>query len=249
MIDAAVRQVQDGGFTMAMTRLQMDETIKAAGVPRASAYRAWAHKDDFVLDVLEKLGRDSADGLAPHETFNICLAVVADNHELLETEEGRRTVLVSLIKESVQHSLRGSVASAEWKQFVALSMAVADDIPADTRERLVAALAAGSHQLNVQMATFHRAFTELLGYKMKVSYEENWELYALLCSSSIDGLGLHAMATDDSLQSVHTWPECLGKGGTAAAVAQLALFDAFMERDPHYRPTRALQAVHGPAAG
>ncbi|ANP73514.1 hypothetical protein [Cryobacterium arcticum] len=196
--------------------------------------------------MLEQLGRTSAEGLAPGAAFEVCLSVVAENRQLLETQEGRRTVLVSLIKDAVQHNLRASIASAGWKQYVALSMSVTDDIPQGTRERLCATLDAGSRQMTLHMATFHRAFTELLGYRMKPSYKESWELYALLCSSSIDGLGLRALATSDSLQDAHTWPESHGKGGTAAAVAQLALFDAFMEPNPGYRATAALEAIRVP---
>lgn len=243
MIDAAVQQVTASGLTIAMTRLSMSETIRAAGVPRASAYRVWATKDDFVLDVLERLARESAQSVAPAVTLELCMTVVAENQELLETSGGRRTVLVSLVKEAVHESLRASVASERWKQYVALSMSVTNDIPEGNRKGLSAALGSAPRRLSRDLATFHRAFTELLGYRMKGAYEGNWELYAMLCSSSIDGLGLRALATSDNLQDAHKWPESCGKGGTAAAVAQLALFDAFMEPNPHFKASAAVQAV------
>ena len=59
MLDTAKSMIADaGGLTVSLAHLNMEEIIRAAGVPRSSVYREWAAREDFYVDLMVELSVD-----------------------------------------------------------------------------------------------------------------------------------------------------------------------------------------------
>lgn len=169
MYRAAQRMVYEMGVTISLEDLGFEDVIRAADVPRSSAYRLWPYKGDFVTDLLTYLAGPNWLGTAAfdNETVELSYRTVADNLDRLDTPQGRRSVLQEAVRLAAAQNFRAIVESNEFHIYVAL-VATARSARSDfARRNVTAALATSEIEFIRRMTGFYEDMMKVLGLRLR----------------------------------------------------------------------------------
>ena len=166
VLDTALAMLAEEGISVGLERLRFEDVIRAAGVSRSSAYRRWPSRDAFVADVLVELAqgtgapgigavieRRAADAIASHAGRATDLA-------------GRRDLFIEMVRLTFKIDLAATVASAEFRSYLALRAAVAGVDSASVRERVAGALAVSERRTVARGAAIIARAAELFGLRL-----------------------------------------------------------------------------------
>ncbi len=167
MLDAAVDRILDEGMTVGLEGLRMEEVIKDAGVSRATAYRHWPSRDQFVADVLVEVVRRTT--LIPErpEDLHRLLALVDEHAADLTSPDGRRGLVVEALRVSIGSDVHRLLESPQMRTFISLS-ATYQGLPEGTvRETVGAALVETEHGFIRRRAAIYANLAMLVGYRLR----------------------------------------------------------------------------------
>jgi AcrR family transcriptional regulator len=240
MLDAALVSVGDHGMTLGFHDLQMDEVIAAAGVSRSSVYRLWKSKDHFIDDLLNEAAATFAEQLSDDRALRTALDLVASRPDLHSSEEGRRRLLLELIRVVLEQNYYSTIDSAAWQSFLATSAALLSDDGSESLRRLAETLRRGSDHFVEDMAAFHEALARLLGFKLRDDFVGGFTLYTVLGSSIVEGLAVRHLSNPSVTDNFYVGPPTLTDEPTEwapSAIGFLAIFDKFLVEDPDFDPS------------
>jgi AcrR family transcriptional regulator len=170
VLDAASVMLADGGISVGLHHLNMEELIRRVGVPRSSAFAAFGGKDELLtalmLRLLEPDGPHSL-GYSPGSN-DLATGTFARYAERLVHPDGTPDPVggAAVMHESIRLALARNVAdttrSVEWRTYMALSVSV-DSLPPAQQPRVRAALQAAERAFLEQMAELYRSVLEYLG--------------------------------------------------------------------------------------
>lgn len=166
VLAAALGLVRERGLSVGLDRISLEEAVAAAGVSRATAYRRWPSKDDFLRDVLLDVVR--AARVEPEDDDDLAAlhALAAAHRATLGTPAGWRTFVVECFRVTAETDLRRLAASREWRDHLALR-ATCSGLPAgELRDTVHAALAEAEHRSAVRRAEVYVRVPGLLGYRL-----------------------------------------------------------------------------------
>jgi AcrR family transcriptional regulator len=239
MLDAALASVGDNGMTLGFHDLQMDKVIAAAGVSRSSVYRLWKSKDQFVGDLLNEAATTFAEELSDDRALRTAVDLVASRPDLHASPEGRRRLLLELIRVVLEQNYYSTIDSASWQSFLATSAALLSDDGSDSLRRVADTLRRGSDHFVEGMAAFHEALTRLLGFKLRDDFVGGFTLYTVLGSSIVEGLAVRHLSNPSVTDNFYVGPPTLTDEPTEwapSAIGFLAIFDKFLVEDPDFDP-------------
>jgi AcrR family transcriptional regulator len=170
VLDAASVLLAEGGISVGLHHLNMEELIRRVGVPRSSAFAAFGGKDELLtalmLRLLEPDGPHAL-GYSPGSN-DVAANTFARYADRLMHPDGTPDPVAgaAVMKESIRLALARNVAdtmrSTEWRTYMALSVSV-DSLPPAQRPRVQAALQAAETAFLQQMAEIYRMTFEYLG--------------------------------------------------------------------------------------
>jgi hypothetical protein len=154
------------------------ESASRTGYDRGEVRRAllaagqrWlpAHGTAVSVDLLcrhagpECFGQEAFDG----ETLDIGLAVLREHQDRLSTVAGRRAVIAEAIRQAVPRNLAATLASPEWRLYLAL-VAALPAAPADPDgARVAVALQESVRGFVGRMSEFYQGLAALLGLRFR----------------------------------------------------------------------------------
>lgn len=141
MLDAAVQLLAERGVTVALDGLQLEDVIRRADVSRTSAYRRWPTREAFLDDVLLELAGGAELSDVAVRIGNEASELLARHRQALATSRGRHDLLVDLLRQMFQTDLESTLASPQFKTYLALRAAFVGVPSKELRDRLAAALA------------------------------------------------------------------------------------------------------------
>jgi AcrR family transcriptional regulator len=242
MLDTAVGMVNEAGLTVSLEHISLEEVIREAGVARSAVYRRWPYKDLFFSDLLRELARGVAPAsVAGRETGEAVLAeVAAERLDRLETPEGRRALLLELIRREQDFAVVHR--SAEWRTYLALHATFLSLPDGDLRTDVQAALTESEHGFTTRIAAAWREWADLFGFRVRPALGTGFETLASLVSAHFRGMVLMS-PTNPDLAEAHVEGDPFGTGETARwpvrAVALAGIALAFLEPDPDVEWTPA----------
>ena len=144
MLDAGRELALEAGAALTIERLLLEEVIQRARVPRSSAYRQWAHREDYIDDLLCYLAGPGSwfsdrPVLAP-DTVIVAQRILDDNKALMSAPEGRRALLHEVARIAVERNYEALTSSAPWRLHMALEVTLGSTRSGEARRRIAAAL-------------------------------------------------------------------------------------------------------------
>lgn len=237
MLDAAIALINRAGLTVSLDHLSFEDVIRDARVSRSTVYRRWPYKDLFFSDLLVELALAATPAAVSSEVASAPLlrGVVLDHRDWLDSAEGRRALLLELMRQGSHHDFEMMLGSTEWRTYLALHatfLSVADET---LRDELRVALARSERDFVGRVAASWQLIAELFGYRLRPELGARFETVAAIASADLRGQVLMALAVPElattrltarpfGASQAQEWaPSALGLAGLAMA---------FLEPDP-----------------
>lgn len=239
MIDAALATTGTRGMTLGFPGLQMDDVIAAAGVSKSSVYRLWKSRDAFIGELLNEAAATFADQLSDDRALRTAIELVASRPDLHCTEDGRRRLLLELIRVVLEQNYYSTIDSAAWQSFLATSAALLADDGSESLRKVAETLRRGSERFVEAMAAFHESMARLLGFKLRDNFAGGFTLYTVLGSAIVEGLAVRHLSNPAVTDNFYLGPPTLTQEPTEwapSAIGFLAIYDAFIVPDPDFDP-------------
>lgn len=239
MFDAALATTGTRGMTLGFPGLQMDDVIAAAGVSKSSVYRLWKSRDAFVGELLNEAAATFADQLSDDRALRTAIEIVASRPDLHGTTDGRRRLILELIRVVLEQNYYSTIDSAAWQSFLATSAALLADDGSENLRRVAETLRRGSDRFVDAMASFHEAMGRLLGFKLREDFAGGFTLYAVLGSAIVEGLAVRHLSNPSVTDNFYLGPPTLTDEPAEwapSAIGFLAIYDAFLIADPDFDP-------------
>ncbi|MGD8214879.1 hypothetical protein [Aestuariimicrobium sp. Y1814] len=238
MLATAGRRVQDDGLPISFDLLRFEEIIVEAGVARSAVYRRWPTKSHFFADLLRDLAGANHPATARYERESIAsaLGVALQNTASLATDEGRRWLLVEILRHAALANFQSLVNSRSWSTHVTL-MATLSSLPenADLQEDLRRALFESDEAFYGEMAATYGALMFLTGHQVRSDLPGVTTMtIAQLGAAVVEGLTLNAIS-NTSLAEQRFTIDPFGVGEAEWSLAGLGFTQQLMslvEADP-----------------
>jgi len=266
MLDAGRELALEAGAALTIEHLRLEEVIQRARVPRSSVYRMWAYREEYIDDLLCYLAGEGSwfsdrPVLAP-ETTSVVTRILTDNKQLLATPEGRRALLLELVRLTTMRNYAALTESTTWRLHMALMATLGSTRSGQARKRIAAALEDAQKQSRESMVALLRYLMGVLGLRLRdPAYTldhvqlagglviqslalRNVQVQASLGEES-DGDGQAAPNVPQEAKEVRALLNSPvpgpGLGGepaewTLVARAYLGVLDTFVELDPDFVP-------------
>jgi hypothetical protein len=256
MLEAGRDLAIESGAALTIEHLRVEEIIQRARVPRSSAYRIWAYREEYIDDLLCYLaGAGNWFNERPvfdPETFTVLKQVVEDNRELIGSPEGRRSLLCEIVRLTVAQNYAALTESGTWRLHMALSATLGSTRSGEARQKIAAALEESQRVSRDSLVAVFRFLAAELGLRMRhpAATIEHMQLAGGLLVQSValrnvqvraaaDGGDAGEAAVVDALLNVPLpGPGLNGQPAewTLAAYAYMGVVDAFIELDPDFTP-------------
>lgn len=167
ILDTALAEVERHGLTVSLEHLGVERIIKASGVSRATAYRHWPTKADFLADVLSAVVTRTTLEPESEADLGILLDLLRDNADQLVTEQGRLDLLIEGLRIATIADFRRVAASPQWRTLIALHATTASLPDGQVRAEVTAALAEVEARFTRARAAVYDRLIRLVGFRLK----------------------------------------------------------------------------------
>ncbi|WP_090031550.1 hypothetical protein [Cellulomonas marina] len=238
MLDAATRMVVEaGGLAVVPGLPPLDHVVRAAGVARTTAYRAWPTKEAFALDLLCELAGPAWQGAASFfdDVGAATRARLASAAPVRRDVDGRRALLHAVLRDATRRTYEDLTAAAQWDTFVALTATGTGLRDAAARARVQTALEAAEDAFIGRTAQFYELLLGTAGFRLR-AHVPSCRTLATAGAAVVEGFALRRSVSAE-LDVVTTLP---GPDGDeewhVVALAVVALVERFTEPDPDWEP-------------
>lgn len=196
VLATAVEQIQRDGMSVSLEHLSLERIIKASGVSRATAYRHWPTKTDFLADVLVAVVRGTRLEVETRQEVADLRAMLEAEHDAAATERGRRDLVVEGLRRSVDADFDRVLGSPQWRTYLALGATCRGLPEGQLREQVEGALADTERTFTAHRAQVYARLPRLLGYRLvpPLAGEVGFTLMAEATGAMMTGLVVRALA-------------------------------------------------------
>ncbi|QAB17622.1 hypothetical protein Leucomu_06530 [Leucobacter muris] len=243
---SATRHVESVGLSLGLSGALIEQLSSEAGVTAKQFSRVWPTPDAFLADLFCELANQARDDHADSQTLLSTWQHLSMRVDELRSGEGRRRVLIDIIRTAAQYNFDVVTASNKWRTYAALSTTIMSWPHAATRTRVIDALRASELAFVETMESFYRNVLPTVGYRLKPQFHGDYQPFVVAAASVIEGLGI-VRATVPALVESHfdfvtdrgdeTW--------SVAALAFVGVVDAFIEPDPDFNVQEAVARLSG----
>jgi len=171
MLDAGRELALDAGAALTIEHLRLEEVIQRARVPRSSVYRLWAYREEYIDDLLCYLAGEGSwfserPVLVP-ETTSVVQRLLTDNTPLLGTPEGRRALLLEIVRLTTTCNYAALTESTTWRLHMALMATLGSTRSGESRKRIAAALEDAQKRSRESMVALLSYLMGVLGLRLR----------------------------------------------------------------------------------
>lgn len=230
LLAVAVERVRAEGLRLDYANIELEDLIRAAGVPRSTVFRIWPDRVAFVADLVRALfaADPGFDTGFDAQTREVLEQAVADGATAAGADE-RAVALREALRVTVAHNMAAVEETVAWRAYKSMSASLAsgDAVPGGQEVRRL--LSEIEERYLDRMADTYRAINGAFGLRMRAGVSER-DL-ALAVIAMIDGMSDHRRidpATVDAPRHV-----ALGAEGPrewhVAGIAVHGIYMAFTE--------------------
>lgn len=246
VLQRASEHVDAVGLTLGVDARQIAHFTAEAGVTSKQFAKVWATPDAFLTDLFCELANQAQIDRADTETLLTTWQYISMRSDDLRSAEGRRSVLIDVIRTAAEYNFSVVTASNRWRTYAALSTTIMSWPEGESRTRVIDALRASELSFVETMESFYRNVLPTLGFHLKPEFHNDYQPFVIAAASVIEGLGI-VRATVPALVEAHfTFPSATGpETWSVAALAFIGVLDAFVEADPEFRAEEAIARLNG----
>ncbi|MGW3492128.1 hypothetical protein [Streptomyces sp. NPDC001020] len=237
MLDTAMAMIDATGLTVSLDHISFEDVIRDAGVARSAVYRRWPYKDLFFSDLLKAIAATAPAAIGTDGTVaeDAVRRLALDRLDQFRTAEGRRALLVELLRQGALRDFEAMRASTQWRTYIALHATFLSLADGELRTQVQAALATAESELINGIARSYEQLATLLGLRLFPELNTNFEELAAQVSATMRGFVITARSLPGLAERrLRTGP--LGADETAEwsqpALGVVAAALSFLEPDP-----------------
>jgi AcrR family transcriptional regulator len=235
VVQAAIRRIHERGISIGLDGISLEDAIASSGVSRATAYRHWPSRADFLRAVLVQIVRETRLEPEGTEEIDAIRAFIHDRREDAKTEAGRRTIVVESLRIAVDADFRRLASSREWSDYLALNATCTSLPEGQLRETVTSEIAAAERGFVMHRASVYSRLPELIGYRLvpPLSGQPGFEVMADAMGALMIGLVVRASAAPNAASfRARAFGSSLCVEWTSTSYALVAAFLSFLEPDP-----------------
>ncbi|MDQ7878396.1 hypothetical protein Q9R08_10460 [Microbacterium sp. QXD-8] len=231
MLAAAVERVKEEGLQLDYANIELEDLIRAAGVPRSTVFRIWPDRAAFVVDLVRALfeadpGFDTGfDG----ETMQLIERALAESPDAANTAAGRQAALREVLRVAVAHNMASVEGTVAWRVYRTISAALSSGDGTQGGEDIRAQLAEIVGRYLDRMAEVYRGLNAAFGLRMRAGLTE--QDLAVAVMAMVDGMGDHRRINPGMIDAPRT--VALGEEDAGdwhlAGIAVAGIYSAFTE--------------------
>lgn len=236
LISTALAQIRSEGMTVGLENIALERVIKEAGVARATAYRRWPNKADFLAEVLVRAVRETR--LEAESAEDIAqLRNLLSDPERMRTEQGRRDIVVEGLRLATDSDVARMATSPSWRTYVAIC-ATCSGLPEGTlRDTVTAALAEADRDFLARRAEVYSRLPALIGYRLvpPLTAPHGFEVMSAAAGAMMTGLIVQLLARPELLtetQDLALFGSSRPAPWSMPTRALVGLFLSHLEPDP-----------------
>lgn len=199
LVGVAVARILREGMTVSLEHLSLEKVIAEAGVSRATAYRHWPNKADFLREVLVTAVRGTGlVGETPDELAELA-RLLSVSEDRLDTAQGRRDFVVEALRITAQADYDRIRRSPQWQTYLAITATCRGLPPGALRDDVQAALAQAEERFVAHRAAVYARMPGLLGYRLvpPLTEPEGFRVMASAAGALMTGLVVTATSRRD----------------------------------------------------
>lgn len=208
---------------------------RVTGITTQEFATAWPSHDAFITDLFCELANQAKIDRADTQTLLTTWQYLSGRVDDLRTAEGRRRVLIDVIRTAAEYNFEVVTASNKWRTYAALSATIMSWPEGEARTRVLDALRESEFAFVETMESFYRNVLPTIGYRLKPEFHNDYQPFVVAAASVIEGLGI-VRATVPALVEAHF--EIPAEDNTdrwsVASLAFVGVVDAFIEPNPEF---------------
>jgi AcrR family transcriptional regulator len=229
MLEVAVERVKAEGLLLDYANIELEDLIRAAGVPRSTVFRIWPDRAAFVADLVRALfeadaGFDTGfDGPTLH-ALQQAIAAGAD-----APAHARQALLRDVLRGAVAHNIVAVESTVAWRAYRTMSAALSSGDAVPGGEGIRTLLSEIENRYLDRMAEMYRELNGAFGMRMRDGLTERDLAIAVM--AMIDGMSDHRRidpAMVDAPRTVVLGPEG-PRDWHLAGIAVWGIYSAFTE--------------------
>lgn len=235
VVQAAIRRIHERGISVGLDGISLEDAIASSGVSRATAYRHWPSRADFLRAVLVQIVRETRLEPEGSEEIGAIREFVKDRREDAATEPGRRTIVVESLRIAVDADLRRLASSREWTDYLALRATCTSLPEGELRETVTSEIAAAERGFVMHRASVYSRLPELMGYRLipPLIGQRGFEVMAEAMGALMTGLVVRASVAPNGVPfRARAFGSSVSAEWTSTSYALVAAFLSFLEPDP-----------------
>lgn len=235
VVQAAIRRIHERGISVGLDGISLEDAIASSGVSRATAYRHWSSRADFLRAVLVQIVRETRLEPEGSEEIGAIREFVKDRREDAATEPGRRTIVVESLRIAVDADLRRLASSREWTDYLALRATCTSLPEGELRETVTSEIAAAERGFVMHRASVYSRLPELMGYRLipPLIGQRGFEVMAEAMGALMTGLVVRASVGPNGASfRARAFGSSVSAEWTSTSYALVAAFLSFLEPDP-----------------
>lgn len=245
-LQSGIRYVENVGLALGMTAGVIERICDGAGVTSAQFMKLWASNDEFFTDLFVELANQAQVDRADSETLLTTWQYISGRTGDLNSAEGRRQVLLDVIRTAAEYNFDVVTASSKWRTYAAISTTISSWPTSESRTRVIDALRASELAFVETMESFYRNVLPTLGFRLKPEFGNDYQPFVVATASVIEGLGIVRASVPALVQTHFDLPNNGGEvTWSVAALAFVGVLDAFIEPDPEFTAEAAIARLHG----
>lgn len=246
--------VETVGLSLGVPAKIVEQLVATAGATPKQFAQIWSSPEAYLAELFCELANQAQIDRADSETLLTTWQYLGMRSGDLRSAEGRRAVLVDVIRTAAEYNFDVVTASSKWRTYAALSTTILSWPEGEARTRVLDALRASELAFVETMESFYRNVLPTVGYRLRPLFRGDYQPFVVAAASVIEGLGI-VRATVPALVEAHF--ETLGVEEAAAehaagvdswsvaALAFMGVVDAFIEPDPVFNADEAIARLNG----
>lgn len=250
LLQSASQHVEAVGLSLWLNTTLLEQLTSDAGVTSKQFSQVWASPDAFLTDLFCELANQAQADRADTQTLLTTWQYLGMRVDELHSAEGRRRVLIDIIRTAAAYNFDVVTASNKWRTYAALSTTIMSWPDGEARDRVIDALRASEMAFVDTMESFYRNVLPTVGHRLKPQFNNDFQPFVVAAASVIEGLGIVRATVPALVDAKFEVPSDRSTDGdsdtwSVAALAFVGVVDAFIEPDPMFAPAEAIARLSG----